>query len=315
MAQEWADQLMEDHERSEQVFDAVRTMLETDGGPEPGFVEKMLDYFAGYVDSCHNKKEENHLFPLIEERGVPRQGGPLAVMLSEHEQSRELLAKWRPLAEAYAGGDRSVLDELRTLFGEYSELLKNHFWKENDILYPMAKRVLSDEDAAQVLAGIEEVEASVGKETRKRFYALADELLSAGQVRDLIHDVEPELVAGMLNTLPVELSLVDADDTVRYFNHENEKKIFPRSRGVIGMKVHNCHPKKSVHMVEQILSAFKAGERDVAEFWLPVEELMVHIRYFAIRGAGGRYLGCVEMVQDVAPLKKIEGQRRLLEWE
>ncbi len=315
MAHEWADQLMEDHERSEQVFDAVRTMLEREEGPEPAFVEKMLSYFAGYVDSCHNKKEENHLFPLIEERGVPRHSGPLAVMLSEHEQSRELLAKWRPLAERYASDDRSVLDELRRLFAEYSELLKNHFWKENDILYPMAKRVLSDDDAETVMKGIETVESSVGKETRKTFYALADELLAAGKVRDLIHDVEPELVARMLNTLPVELSLVDGDDTVRYFNHENEKKIFARTRGVIGMKVHNCHPKDSVHLVEKILNAFKAGERDVAEFWLPIGEAMVHIRYFAIRDAKGAYQGCVEMVQDVAPLKKIEGQRRLLEWE
>lgn len=315
MAHEWAEQLMEDHERTEQAFDAVRAILGRKGGPEPAFVDKMRSYFTEYVDGCHNRKEEEHLFPLIEARGVPRQGGPLAVMLSEHEQSRELLAQWRPLAEQYAAGDRGVLDELRRVFEEYSELLKNHFWKENDILYPMAKRVLSDEDAAAVMKGIETVEASVGQDARQTYYALADELLSAGKVRDLIYDVEPELVAGMLNTLPVELSLVDADDTVRYFNHENEKKIFPRSRGVIGMKVHNCHPKKSVHMVEQILSAFKSGERDVAEFWLPIEELMVHIRYFAIRGASGAYLGCVEMVQDVAPLKKIEGQRRLLEWQ
>lgn len=314
MGHEWADQLMEDHERTEQMFDAVSAMLERKGGPEPELVAKMLDYFAGYVDSCHNKKEEEHLFPLIERRGVPRQGGPLAVMLDEHAKSRELLAAWRPLAEQFAAGDRSVLGELRERFAEYSELLKNHFWKENDVLYPLAKKVLSDEDGATVTKGIDAVEAAVGDDTRRRYYALAEELVAAGQVQDLIHDVDRQLVAGMLNTVPVELSLVDADDRFVYFNHEKEKKIFPRSRGAIGMKVFDCHPKKSVHMVEQIVTAFKAGERDVAEFWLPIEEMLVHIRYFAIRDGGGRYLGCVEMVQDIAPLQKIEGQRRLLEW-
>lgn len=315
MAHEWTDQLMQDHERTEQVFDAMRAVFDRPDGPSPELVAKMLDYFTSYVDGCHNLKEQDHLFPLIEERGVPSQGGPLAVMLSEHEQSRVILARLRPLAEQVAGGDRSALGELREVFTEYSELLKGHFWKENDILYPMAKRVMSEADQQTVLDGIAKVEAAVGPDTRAEYYALADELIHAGKVRDLLHDVEPELVAAMLNTLPVELSLVDAEDTVRYFNHENKKKIFPRSRGVIGMKVHNCHPKKSVHLVERIVADFKAGKRELAEFWIHMGELVVHIRYFAIRDDAGRYLGCVEMVQDVAAIQKLEGDRRLLEEE
>ena len=86
-------------------------------------------------------------------------------------------------------------------------------------------------------------------------------------------------MAGILNSLPIELSFVDADDCVRYFSHENHAKIFPRSRGVIGMKVHNCHPPKSLHMVEQILADFKAGHREDAEFWIDMGGKKIHIRY------------------------------------
>ena len=72
------------------------------------------------------------------------------------------------------------------------------------------------------------------------------------------------MLAAILNTLPVELSFVDQDDRVRYFSHENGEKIFPRTRGAIGTAVQNCHPQKSVHLVERILADFKAGKREVA---------------------------------------------------
>ena len=177
----------------------------------------------------------------------------------------------------------------------------------------MAKRVMTSEDQQAVLYGIGTVEARVGLDTRKRFYDLADALVAAGEVRDLVFGVDLELLGAMLNSLPVELSLVDADDTVRYFSHEHDKKLFPRSRGVIGMKVQNCHPGKSVHLVNKILEDFKAGKRDVAEFWIDMAGRKIHIRYWPVRSPAGEYLGCVETTQDITEIQKIEGQRRLLD--
>jgi DUF438 domain-containing protein len=113
--------------------------------------------------------------------------------------------------------------------------------------------------------------------------------------------------------LPVELSFVDENDTVRYFSHEHGTKIFGRTRGVIGMTVQNCHPKKSVHMVNRILEDFKAGKREVAEFFIDMGEKKINIRYFPVRDPGGRYLGCLEVVQDVTHIRSLEGQRRLLD--
>jgi len=309
---EWKELLMRDHETTEKVFEAGERAFAS-GPPDPAMVRELLRYFVEYVDGCHNKKEEDHLFPLIEERGVPREGGPLAVMLQEHERSRGLLAKLKPLAERYADGDSGVLEKLRAVYLEYINLLKQHFWKENDILYPMAERVLSATDAANIVRGIEKTEQAISPDARRRYYKLADDLMKWGQIKDLCHNLDHDTLGAILNTLPVELSFVDSNDTVRYFSHENHKKIFPRTRGAIGMQVQDCHPKKSVHMVNQILADFKAGKRDVAEFWINMGEKFVHIRYWPVRSTSGEYLGCAETVQDVASIRSLEGEKRLLD--
>jgi len=127
----------------------------------------------------------------------------------------------------------------------------------------------------------------------------------------LTGDLSKEVLDALLETLPVEISFVDENDTVRYFNKDGSR-IFPRPPSVIGMKVQNCHPKKSLHLVNQLLDDFKNNRRDVAEFWIDLRGRKVYIRYFAARGKGGKYLGCLEVTQDITDLKKIEGEKRLL---
>lgn len=117
----------------------------------------------------------------------------------------------------------------------------------------------------------------------------------------------------MLEHLPVDLSFVDESDEVRYYS-DTADRVFPRSPGVIGRKVQNCHPPKSVHIVEKILDAFKAGSKDVAEFWIQLHGKFVHIRYFALRDRDGNYKGTLEVSQDVTNIRNLEGQRRLLDW-
>ncbi len=312
MSESWSDLLMNDHQTTERVLEAVAKTLAGPSAPPAALLQDAARYFREYVDGCHNKKEEDHLFPLIEKRGVPRHGGPLAVMLSEHDENRTLLPRLVALVDAYAAGQASVLDELRQAFEDYSALLKNHFWKENDILYPMARRVMTEADAGTVVRGIDATEAALGSDTRARYYALAERIITGGGVEDLSFGVERDVMAAILNTLPVELSFVDKDDKVRYFSHENGAKIFPRTRGVIGMPVQNCHPEKSLHLVNRILADFKAGRRSVAEFWIEMGGRFVHIRYFPVRSPGGDYLGTLEVVQDAAGIRSLTGERRLL---
>jgi len=127
----------------------------------------------------------------------------------------------------------------------------------------------------------------------------------------LTGDLGKEVLDALLETLPVEISFVDENDTVRYFNKDGNR-IFPRPPSVIGREVQDCHPKKSLHKVNQILDDFKNNRRDVAEFWIDLRGRKVYIRYFAVRGKGEKYLGCLEVTQDITDIKKIEGEKRLL---
>lgn len=116
----------------------------------------------------------------------------------------------------------------------------------------------------------------------------------------------------ILDTLPVEISFVDTENTVRYFN-KNGDRIFPRPRSVIGRKVQDCHPSKSLHKVNEVLSELKEGKKDVAEFWINLHERLIYIRYFAVRSKSEGYLGCLEVSQDITDIQKITGEKRLLD--
>jgi PAS domain S-box-containing protein len=120
-----------------------------------------------------------------------------------------------------------------------------------------------------------------------------------------------EEAGSMLNSLPVDITFVDNKDTVRYFNRLG-KRIFPRTPAVIGRKVQQCHPKKSLSKVEEILRDFRSGKRDSAEFWINMKGRMIHIRYFAVRDPKGKYLGCLEASQDITDIQQIKGEKRLL---
>jgi len=121
-------------------------------------------------------------------------------------------------------------------------------------------------------------------------------------------------VKAILDTLPIEITFVDDEDTIKYFN-KFDKRIFARSRSIIGSKVQQCHPQKIVHVVNKILDSFRNGKKDVAEFWIKSGDRLIYIRYFAVRDKDGKYLGTMEAAQDITEIKKIEGEKRLLDWE
>jgi len=130
----------------------------------------------------------------------------------------------------------------------------------------------------------------------------------------MTENIETGVLEAMLNTLPVEVSFVNANDEVTYLN-KNGDRIFPRTRSIVGRKVQQCHPQKSLHKVTQILEAFKSGERDVAEFWINLKGRQIYIRYFPVKDIDGKYLGTIEVSQDITEIKEIEGEKRLLDWK
>jgi len=127
-----------------------------------------------------------------------------------------------------------------------------------------------------------------------------------------------EELEAILETLPLEFSVLDKDDNVLAWN-KHETRIFKRPEGALGRNVRKCHPEKSLIKVEKIISEMKVGKRDVAKFWidLPIgkdgEKNKVLIQYFALRDKNGKYLGCLEASQNITPIQDIKGEKRLLD--
>jgi hemerythrin-like domain-containing protein len=154
----------------------ARSIRETGSAHVPE-IEEMVDFFKNFVDRCHHSKEERHLFPRMEARGLPTGAGPVAVMLYEHEQGRAVV---RAISDAIArikGGERQAAEGLADALSEYSELLRNHIFKENKVLFPMADRMLSTQDQSELATAFDRVEAEeMGQGVHERYHQLAHRL-------------------------------------------------------------------------------------------------------------------------------------------
>ena len=128
----------------------------------------------------------------------------------------------------------------------------------------------------------------------------------------MLETLSTETLEAIFDTLPVDLTFVDETDTVRYYSR-GEERIFRRTPAVIGRKVQDCHPQQSVHKVEQVVSELKSGRSNVAEFWIDLKGRRIYIRYFAVRDKTGKYIGTLEVTQDITDLQKITGEKRLLD--
>ncbi len=126
--------------------------------------------------------------------------------------------------------------------------------------------------------------------------------------------MDDEFLAAMLDAFPMEFSVIDADDKVRFWN-QHETRIFRRGYGVLGKDVRNCHPKKSLDKVLEVIESLRSGEKDHVDFWIDLpaegEPRKLLIRYFAIRDNDGKYLGTLEATLNLTPLQEITGENRL----
>ena len=123
--------------------------------------------------------------------------------------------------------------------------------------------------------------------------------------------LKTEELVRMLDTLPIDITFVDKDDTVKYFS-QGAERVFPRTKAIIGRKVSNCHPPASVHIVEKLVEDFKAGHKESEDFWIDMGERYILIRYFAVHSEKGEYLGVLEVTQNIKPIQKIKGEKRLV---
>lgn len=121
-----------------------------------------------------------------------------------------------------------------------------------------------------------------------------------------------EVYKAIFEAMPAEVSFVDVDDKVAFFN-KGMNRIFPRPDAIIGRPVQKCHPQKSLNVVEQILQDFKSGKRENAEFWIDHKDRKILIRYFPVHDTNGQYLGTLEFTIDITDIQKIKGEKRLLD--
>jgi len=269
----------------------------------------------------HYLREENVLFPILEKHGVTE---PPAIMWMEHQEMRDKKKHLHDLIRNYdASNFRDWKEQLSQTAKSLYSVLSSHVFKENNILFPTALRVFTEQDWRDVQTEFDEVgypyfkpkhlpataEAVEVKKPEARVTATREGLLPLETGTLLTDEIE-----AILNALPVDITFVDRDDTVRYFN-KSEGRIFVRTKAVIGRKVQLCHPQKSIHIVNRILKAFKEGRKDEAEFWIHMEGRPIHIRYFPVRDKAGRYLGTIEVTQDITDIKKLEGEKKLLDWK
>lgn len=290
----------------------------------------------------HYVKLQMLLYPYLERRGltaVPR------VLWVKEDQ---VLARVKLLAKRL--GEGAPRGELARIATDLANALIDMVYRENNILLPTAKALLSEGEWAAIAleapslgrygkqGEAEERVEWVPKEPPKWPYELSkedmisEEALSTlpKEVRAVIAEADTytpvsegavklsegyltrEEVDAMLRTLPIDISFIDSNDRLKYWSAGKER-IFPRTKTVIGRKVDYCHPPKSVHVVRRLIEEFKQGKRNSAEFWIRIGGKLIYIRYYPVRDEQGNYLGTLEVVQDVTRIKELEGEKRLLD--
>ncbi len=260
----------------------------------------------------HYLKKENVLFPHLEKHGIT---APPKVMWGVDDDIRSLVREAFERISDYDGDAASLAEAVKTALDKASEMIT----KENNILLPMMLEHFTQEEWAKIAEDSAEMGTCLippqprwHSETSSPKAETHDEdNVPSAMIILPTGNLKLEELTGLLNALPVDITFVDREDTVKYFSQGSER-IFPRTKSIIGRKVINCHPPASMHIVEKILEDFKAGKKDHEDFWLPIHGKYIFIRYFAIRDEKGEYIGTLEVTQDIAPIQKIEGEKRLV---
>lgn len=265
----------------------------------------------------HYSRKENLLFPYLEKKGFE---GPSAVMWGVDNEIRAQMKQFNTSLNASDPDPASASAQLSQLAQAINEMI----YKEEKILFPEALNRLSDAEWAEIRQQEEEIgyfnvtPRTTWQPTSQQDTQPIHPTRQEGEinVKDLLPldtgALTKEQINLMLTHLPVDVTFVDENDEVRYFSRGKER-IFDRSPAIIGRAVTKCHPPQSVHRVEIILDDFRAGKRDVAEFWIQMGDKFIHIRYFALRDAQGAYRGCIEVSQEISHLRELQGEKRLLD--
>jgi len=313
----WDDFLVAEHEMIERAMAVFKQCLDNlDASVKnPVQIMRAMDFLLEFGDKIHNRKEEELLFPLMQQRGIPVEGGPLGVMLMEHQAERELIGGMLIQTKELKHATDAEKEQYRSKGLEYLKIRAEHIWKENDVLFKMGLRVTDEKDNAHLLQGFAGINSETyGQTAREKFQQMLQEVEEGTKPENrLIENLSYGQIHAIMEAMPFEVTFVDSDDVVAYFNRLDREKLFPRTRSVIGRKVEKCHPEKSVDVVNTIVEGFKNKTRDTAEFWIDFRGDKILIRYFPVYDDEGKYMGVLEVTQAIGWIQGLEGQKRLLD--
>ncbi|AIQ66357.1 DUF438 domain-containing protein [Paenibacillus graminis] len=297
-----------------------RLQLHTDKFLRSGTEEmrfKLLEDLSLLLDlDKHYSRKENLLFPYLEKYGIY---GPTKVMWGVDDGIRSMIKQAKAALSAYNGEAGELSSLLADIIQEVNEMI----FKEENILLPMALDKLTEDEWVKIARESEEIGFCLAAPEREWIPERVSEPEGAaapaqeggvapqGFIRFETGLLSLHQLETVLNHLPVDLTFIDENDVVRYFSHGKER-IFARTKAVIGRTVQNCHPPQSVHVVEKLLADFKAGRKDAEDFWIAIKDKFIYIRYFAVRDEAGQYMGTLEFTQNIAPIRALEGQKRIL---
>ena len=262
----------------------------------------------------HYLKKENILFPYLEKKMKKFEG--LSIMWALHDEVRRQIKDMIQLLDNKESNETDINIEIGQLFFAILGLVK----KEELILFPSATEVLSKQDWYEMHKQSLEYNFPFIDKDEDTLTHDEDSEAIFQRFNDGYHfktdtgELSFEQIMMIFNALPVDLSFVDENNKVKFFTRPKDR-IFPRSPAIIGRDVKNCHPPDSVHVVEQIIEGFRSGEKDTATFWIQLKGKVILIQYFALRDMKGQYKGTLEVSQDITEIQKLEGERRLLDWE
>lgn len=274
----------------------------------------------------HLSRKQNQLYTVLEKKGFDR---PTTTMWQLDDFIRNEISEARGLLES--GDEDRFIAMQPTITADVRDLMQ----KEETVLYPTALAMISPQEFEEMKAGDREIGfAWIGSpeksdETVKQNavppQGFAEELATllgkygyganTGTVLDVATGkLTLEQINLIYRHMPVDLSFVDENEKVCFYT-DTRHRVFPRSRNVIGRDVKNCHPRTSVHIVEEIIEKFRSGEQDHAEFWINKPDMFIYITYQAVRDEQGHFKGVLEMMQDCTHIRSLEGSRTLLTWD
>ncbi len=281
----------------------------------------------------HYKRKQNQLYPMLERKGFTR---PTTTMWTFDDMVRDEIRE----AERLLREDREeefIAQQERVIL--YARDLME---KEEYILYPTSLALISEEEFEDMKSGDQEIgfaffsvahQPKAASSTSTGRFAAASEAAAgglAGELQALLSkygysagaDEKLDVTTGRLSLeqinliyqhLPIDISFVDENELVCFYS-DTDHRVFPRSKNVIGREVMNCHPRKSAHIVREVIDKLRSGEQDRAEFWINKPGLFIYIIYVAVRDKEGHFRGVLEMMQDCTHIRSLEGSQTLLTW-